>query len=165
MHTTTTTVDTRRAERRMLRFNNIDQVLLEVDRCAEADRAGRLGRVGNWTLGQTLGHLAAWVDFGYDGCPITPPWFIRMICRVFKNKFLNGPMQAGFRMSNVEAGTLATDVLPLDEGLERYRRALGRLRAAPPDRPNVVFGPLTHDQWIALHLRHGELHLGFMVPS
>jgi len=38
-----------------------------------------------------------------------------------------------------------------------------RLRAGPPARPNVIFGPLTHDEWIQLHLRHAELHLSFFA--
>ena len=43
------------ADRRVLRFESIDQVLAEVDRLAAAERAGRLRRLGDWTLGQALG--------------------------------------------------------------------------------------------------------------
>jgi hypothetical protein len=54
-------VDTAKvANRRSLRFESIDHVLAEVDRLAESRRAGRLKRLGNWTLGQALGHLATW---------------------------------------------------------------------------------------------------------
>ena len=28
-----------------------------------------------------------------------------------------------------------------------------------------IFGKLTHDEWIAINLRHAELHLGFQVPE
>ena len=39
------------------------------------------------------------------------------------------------------------------------------LRDNDPAKPNPVFGPLTHEQWIQLNLRHAELHLGFLVPQ
>src|SRR5438105_1697591 len=64
------------AGRRPLRFESIDQVMAEVDRLVEAERAGRLGRLGNWTLGQTLGHLATWTEYAYTGAPLKAPFFI-----------------------------------------------------------------------------------------
>src|SRR5262249_119320 len=120
---------------------------------------------GNWTLGQTLGHLAAWVEYGYTGAPLKPPFFIRWILRLRKRQFLYGPMRAGMKIPRVEGGTLATDPVPLDEGLGRYRRGLERLKAGPPTAPSPVFGMLTQDEAIALNLRHAELHLGFLIPE
>jgi hypothetical protein len=52
-------------------------MMTEVDRLVEAERGGRLKRLGNWTLGQTLGHLAEWAEYGYSGCPLKVPFFIR----------------------------------------------------------------------------------------
>jgi len=52
-----------------LRFSNHEDLWREIDRIAAADRAGRLRRTGNWTAGQTFGHLAAWTNFPYDGYP------------------------------------------------------------------------------------------------
>jgi len=60
---------------------------------------------------------------------------------------------------------LATEPMPLDEALGRYRRALERLKVEPPASPNVIFGHLTHAEWTALQLRHAELHLGFLIPE
>jgi hypothetical protein len=153
------------AERRILRFESLDQVLAEVERLAEAERAGRLRRLGNWTLGQTLGHLASWAEYSYTGAPLKVPFFIKWFLRLRKRKFLYGPMRAGVRVPRVEGGTLATEPVPLEEGLERMRRAMGRLKSEAPTAPNVIFGPLTHDEWLALHCRHAELHLGFLVPE
>ncbi len=161
-----TPVDTGKvADRRVLRFESIDQVLAEVDRLAEAERAGRLRRLGNWTMGQTLGHLASWMEYGYTGTPLKVPFFIKWVLRLRKRKFLHGPMQAGVKIPGVEGGTLATDPVPLDEGLGRFRRAAERLKAEAPTAPSAVFGPLTHEEAIALNLRHAELHLGFLVPE
>ena len=164
--TTSTPVDTAKVPgRRILRFESIDQVTAEVDRLVAADRAGRLRRLGNWTLGQTLGHLAAWAEYGYTGLPLRVPFFIKWILRLRKRKYLYEPMRAGARIPGVEGGTLATEDLPLDEALGHFQRVMQRVRTEPPTAPDSVFGRLTHAESIALNLRHAELHLGFLVPD
>jgi hypothetical protein len=148
-----------------LRFDSIDQALAEVDRLVEVERAGRLRRLGNWTLGQALGHLAAWAEYSYTGTPLKVPFFIRWILRLRKQKFLYGPMRAGVKIPGVAGGTLATEVMPLDEALGRMRRVMARLKSEPPTALNSIFGTLTHEEWIAIDLRHAELHLGFFVAE
>jgi hypothetical protein len=143
------------------RFESIDQLFADVERLAAAERAGTLKRVGNWTLGQALGHLATWAQFSYDGNPLKPPWFIRMIVRMRKKRYLTEGMPRGVKIPRVAGGTLGTERLSLDEGLARYRAVMERMRREAPTKPNVIFGPMTHDEWIALQLRHAELHLGF----
>ena len=118
--------------------------------------------MGNWTLGQTLGHLASWADYSYDGVPLKVPFFVKLIMRPMKRRFLRGPMPAGRNIPKVPGGTLATEPLSTEEGLARIRRSFSRLRDEPPTRPHLLFGPLTHEQWIQLHLRHAELHLSFL---
>ncbi|MFN7020944.1 MAG: DUF1569 domain-containing protein [Phycisphaerales bacterium] len=147
--------------RRPLRFNSVQELLAEVDLLAASDRAGQLRRSGNWTLGQALGHLGAWVDFAFDGYPVKPPWVVRALIRPMKARFLNRPLPEGVRLPGVKGGTVATEPLSTDEGLRRFRSAWERLVANAPSRPNPVFGPLAHDEWIKAHLRHAELHLGF----
>jgi hypothetical protein len=153
------------ANRRMLRFESINQMTAEVDRLVDAERKGRLKQLGNWTLGQTLGHLAAWMEYGYMPAPLNSPFFIRWILRLRKRKFLYEPMQAGVRIPGVKGGTLATDPMPLDEALTRFRRVAERVKAEPPTAPSPALGTLTHEESIALNLRHAELHLGFLVPE
>ena len=165
-HATTKPVDTGKVRtRRKLRFDTIDQVLAEVDRLVEAERAGKLERLGNWTLGQTLGHLACWAEYAYSGIPMKTPLFIRWILRSRKQKFIHEPMRAGVKIPGVPGGTLATDPVPLNEALERLQRVLARLRSEPPTLVHPIFGVLSHDEWIAINLRHAELHLGFHVPK
>jgi hypothetical protein len=162
----TTPVNTGKvANRRKLHFDSLDQLLAEVDRLVDAERKGRLRRLGNWTLGQTLGHLATWTEYGYTSCPLKVPFFIRWILRLQKKKWLRGPLPAGKWIPGVEGGTLGTDPLPLDEALPRFRRAIERLKTEPPTEPSPAIGMLTHDEAIALNLRHAELHLGFFVPE
>jgi hypothetical protein len=150
------------ASRRQLRFQSVEDVLRELDRIAEAERAGRLECLGNWTCGQILGHLATWAEYAYNPAPLHTPWFVRIILRLRKNKILNEGMSAGVIIPRVPGGTLGTELMPLDQGLARYRAALERLRREPPTAASPAFGPLTHDQAIKLNLRHAELHLGFV---
>ena len=153
------------AGRRILHFDSIDQLLDEIDRLAAAERAGRLKRVGNWTLGQALGHLATWAEYAYTGVPIKPPFFLRWILRFQRKKFFVGPMPAGVKIPKVAGGTLGTEALPLEEGLVRCKCVLERLKNELPTLPNPIFGKLTHEDSIAVTLRHAELHLGFFVPK
>jgi hypothetical protein len=158
-------VDTAKAaERRILHFDSIDQALAEVDRLVEAERAGRLKHVGNWTLGQILGHLACWTEYDYNGFPMKVPFFIRWFLQLRKNSFLYKPMKPGMRIPRVVGGTLATEPMPLEEALPRFRKVMERLKTEPPPVPSPVFGTMTHEEWIAINLRHAELHLGFLVP-
>lgn len=164
--TTSPAVDTARvAGRRTLRFESIEQALAEADRLAAAERAGRLRRLGNWTLGQALGHLAVWTEYVYTGMPLKVPFFIRWIVGLRKRKYLEGPMRAGVHIPRVPGGTLATEPMPLDEALGRWRRVMERLRVEEPTIPSPLFGRLTHAEAIALALRHSELHLSFFVPE
>ena len=49
---------------------------------------------------------------------------------------------------------------------EAQRKSVfAKLDKTPPATPNVIFGPLTHEEWKAINLRHAELHLGFVHPS
>jgi hypothetical protein len=153
------------AGRRKLRFESIDEMMAEVDRLVQAEKAGRLKRLGNWTVGQMLGHLAVWAEYSYTGPPIKAPFFIKLIFRLRKRKFLYGSMPAGVKIPGIKGGTLATEPMPLDEALGRLQRAMERLKTEAPTVPNVIFGPLRHEEWIAMTLRHAELHLGFLIPE
>jgi hypothetical protein len=150
---------------RKLRFETLDEMLADVERLAAAERAGTLQRLGNWTLGQALGHLATWGQYAYDGVPIKPPFPIRLILRMRKKQFLGGSLPWGVKIPRVQGGTLGTEAISLDEGLARYRAVTERLRGEPPKHAHAIFGRLAHEEWIALHLRHAELHLGFFCPQ
>lgn len=150
-------------DRRALRFERIDDALEEAERLLRAEREGRLRPGGNWTLGQALGHLATWANFALDGYPpeIRPPWPVRAVLRLVRGRIIEGGMTPGMRLRGVPGGTVGTEVMSVDDGMVRFRAAFERLGSTAPTIVNPVFGRLTHAQWIALNLRHAELHLGF----
>jgi len=151
-------------DRRKLHFNSLDEALQEADRLVAAERHGRLVQLGNWTLGQALNHIAGWAEFSYSQCPLKTPFIIRLILWLRKRSFLYGPMPAGVRIPGVPNGTLVTEPVSLEEGLSRFKAAFQRLKMEPPTHPSPALGQLTHDEAIAINLRHAELHLGFFAP-
>jgi hypothetical protein len=154
-------------DRRRLKFSSPDEVLADMNRIAAAERAGKVRRTGNWTTGQNFNHLATWIEFGYNGNPLVPSWFIKFVLGkvIGKKRFLQGRIRAGVNIPGVPNGTLGTDEMPLDEALAKLQRAWDRLKNEAPSKPNPIFGPLTHEEWKQLHMRHAELHLSFLHPE
>jgi hypothetical protein len=157
-------IQTRRVQPRELTFTTLGEVLAEAERLAAHERAGSLQRLGNWSTGQIFGHLAWWIDESFDGHGFHPPWWLRLIGPLLKRRMTDRRARPGFRLPGIATGTLGTEDMPLDEGLDRLRRTVARLQASAPTVPDPALGWLTHDEWLRLHMRHGELHLGFLVP-
>ncbi len=151
-------------DRRTLRLNSLDDLRAEIDRIAASERAGALKRSGNWTAGQTFGHLATWMNFAWSPCPIKAPWFVRLIVGRRKDKYLNKAMPAGVRIPRVPGGTVGTEPRKLDEALADLKTAIHRLEREAPTCPSPVFGLLTREEAIKLNLRHAELHLSYLHP-
>jgi hypothetical protein len=150
-------------DRRKLRFENFDEAIRDAEQLADAERNGTLRQTGNWELGQAIGHLAFWARAPLDGYPEMPrpPWLLRRLIPLMKNRFLNKGLPAGAQIRGVPGGTFGTDRMPTDEALAQLHSAFERLAREMPTEPNIIFGPMTHEQFIKLNLRHAELHLSF----
>jgi hypothetical protein len=160
-------IDTRKVKgRRRLRFEKLDDAVHDAEMLAEAERAGTLRTTGNWTLGQAIGHVAYWANAPFDGYPQTRPlpWLMKVMLPLLKGRFLNKGLPAGARIPDVPAGTFGVDVMPTDEALAKLRPALARIESQSPTEFNPLFGPMTHQDWIKLNLRHAELHWSFFHP-
>jgi hypothetical protein len=157
-------IDTRKvSDRRQLRFAALEDAVRDAEALAEAERRGTLRSVGNWTLGQAIGHVAFWARApfeGYAGMP-QPPWVVRFVARMFKSPLLNKKLPAGGRIPSAPEGTYGVERMGTDEALAQLRTAFDRLARESPTVPNMVLGELTHEEWIKLNLRHAELHLSF----
>jgi hypothetical protein len=151
--------------RRVLRFETLSEAIAEGERIAAAERIGRLTRKGNWRAGQALGHLATWIDFGFDGYPMTAAPEAAAKARARMPVALREGLFAGIHLPGVPGGTAGTDVLPADEGMRRFRGACKRLERETPTHGHPYFGLLTRDEWFLLHLRHSELHLSYLHPE
>ncbi len=157
-------INTRKAQRRTLRFDTIAQLREELARLEAANAAGTLKTTGNWSVGQILGHLAAWIDYAYDGYPMSPPLWVRAMGRLMKPFVTGMSMPPGVRIYGAPAGTYGGENLEFAEGLRRMRAALDRLEKSAPTRPSPMFGRFSHEGWKRLNLNHAALHLGYVHP-
>jgi hypothetical protein len=149
--------------RRTLRFSGIDELRAHIDRIIAAESQGNARRLGNWSVGQNFGHLASWIGYSFDGVPMKVPLIVKLLMRPMKKRFIYKAMPAGRHIPRVPGGTLGHEPLSTEQGLAKLLPALDRLQAGAPNLPHLLFGPLTHDQWINTHLRHAELHLSFIA--
>jgi len=85
--------------------------------------------------------------------------------RPMKRYVLNRPMKPGGRIPKVPGGTLAIEVISTEAGIPQFFEAFDRLAKSCPTRPSPLFGPMSYEEWIKLHLRHSELHLSFLIPD
>jgi len=158
-------INTLQVERRTLHLRSIDELLAELDRIEQAEKAGTLRAVGNWTPGQILGHVAAWIEYGWSGYPIkSPPWPISWLLRRTLKRTLREGLKSGVKIPGVAGGTTGTEPLETDVALQRLRTALQRLQAAEPVQyESPAFGPMSQADRVTLQLRHAELHLSYLV--
>jgi len=159
-------INTKKAPRRDLRFQSIDEAIAEIDRIVAAETSGALRATGNWTAGQVFNHLATWLNFGWDGFPssVNPPWFVRAVLRLMRRRYIHKPTGAGVRIPGLPGGTLGIEPVTTQEGARRLKAALIRLRNGEPARHHSpAFGPMTEEDRVQFQLRHCELHMGFLT--
>lgn len=169
MSTNPPPVDTKHcSDRRPLRFDSLADVRRDLEALEQACGADTLRYSGNWTPGEIYTHLAAFINYAYDGYPPgfpKPPAIIKLILKLQKKKFLHKGLPAGVKIPGVPGGTVGAEKVPPAAGLARLRAALDRLERHAPTAPNIIFGPLTHEEWRCMHQRHCELHLSYLHPK
>lgn len=161
-----TSIDTRKSpEYRILRFNSVDDCIAAVKQIATSSESGQLKATGNWTPGMIMSHLANWINYAYDGFPIAPPpFFIRWFIKLGFRKMLRDGMPRGIKIPRVEGGTVGMEDIGTEDAARKLLTALDRLRSDEVARfASPAFGPMSHEDRIALNLRHAELHLGFLT--
>ena len=148
------------AGRRQLKFHTLDEILADAERCA----ADNYRPIGNWSAGQIFSHLAKVMHGQIDGLPFTVPWPIRMMLKLFRRKFLAGPMPPGFQLPSSAAAIMADPAVSTADGLDDLRKAVARLKSTTHRAPSPAFGKMTRDESDRLQCNHAELHLSFLVP-
>ena len=151
------------ADRRSVRFESLEEAIADAQELAAADADGRLRVAGNWTLGQTLSHLAWWANEAFEGHKF-PPYlrvYFKLVGPIAKRKALRGEVQPGIRLPGVRGGTYGTEVRSTEDGIAAMRASFERLDRECPTKADAGFGRLSHAEWRALHIRHAEHHLSY----
>jgi hypothetical protein len=149
------------AEHRYFKFNNIHEIMPEVDRLLASGYAP----VGKWNLGMVSQHLAQTFQKSIEGFGVKIPWIIRATIGKIKKKEV-------FKKEAMEKGIPVPQAFLPQPGLEDRPEAEA-LRAAinyyaadtNPRAPHPFFGPLTNAEWEKLHCIHAAHHLGFLIPN
>lgn len=147
---------------RKLSFRSLEDLEQELGRIEKAHAAGTLITCGNWSAGKILGHLASWIDYGFDGYPTSPPAWTLPLFRLLKGVLLKDrPMSPGMRIPGTPEGTHGIEEMDVQQGFARIGASLQRLRLHIPEK-HPLFGVLTRHEWERMHLNHAALHLGFL---
>lgn len=158
-------VSTRRASRRKLHFHCLNCIAAELGRIEAAHASGTLTTTGNWTPGENIDHCAKLFEFALDGFPSRAPWFVRAVASLFlRRRATSGrTAPAGFRLPKDAAYMLPTPGIPFEQSMARLRGSLARITAGERmSRPNPIFGPMSHEEWVRMQCGHCQLHLGFL---
>ncbi|HZZ27852.1 MAG TPA: DUF1569 domain-containing protein [Pirellulales bacterium] len=148
--------------RRELHFSKLADIQTDAENLA----ARPVRQLGNWQLGYALAHLSGAMKICLDGANFKVPFYIRWFAPLLKKKIISSPMKPGFKLPEKAAETLMpSGPVSTQEGLDDLRKTIDRLNREPQRQPSPVFGPMTHEEWDQLHLRHAELHLSFFVPE
>ncbi len=150
------------SQRRQVVYATLDEFLTDVRGLV----GGHVTTVGNWTLAQILEHLARAIDSSIDGFSFQANWLVRkLVAPLLKNRLLTGRMQPGYNLRSRAASYLPAPDCELDSALAHLEQATARLDTTPPTASHPFLGRLSEREWLALHLRHAELHMSFVVPS
>lgn len=152
-------------DRRALRLENLAEALRDLDALRAAIAGGTLRTSGNWNAAQVYNHLAAFMEYPFNGYPpemSTLPWFLRFVMQFMRHRMCFVKMPSGVKIPGVKGGTVGFEDSPVDAAEARLRAAIARLDREAPTRPSPLFGPMSHEEWKGLNLRHCELHLSFL---
>jgi hypothetical protein len=154
-------VDTTKVEgRRKLDYASFEELLADADRA----KAGPVKTLGNWSAGQIFRHVALVMNCSMDGFPMTFPWYMRLMAKMFRTRILAGAMPSGFKLP-VDGQPLVPPPTSTEEGLAELHAAVARLTREPHRVDHPAFGPMSAEQWNQLHLKHASMHMSFFVPS
>lgn len=148
---------------RRLHFNSFPEVLAEV----ESLHARPHRQLGNWPLPVAVGHLASGMEASIEGGTFPVRWYLKILGPLFiKRRLLNHRFPAGFRLPRAARERLIPrPEIGYEEAYAHLQRAIARLGSETQRGTHPVLGKLTIDEWNRFHLRHAELHLGYLVPE
>ncbi len=154
-------------ERRKLKFENFDQVSEELNRLL----TGGYTQTGNWNLSQICGHCHDWMRYSLDGYPKSPAP-IRLMLWLMKvtvgRRQLEAVLKGGFRakLPTMPETVPDPDAVSDAAAVEQLTKTINRLKASSgPIVPSPLYGPMTHDEAVQLHLAHCAHHLRYLQPK
>lgn len=150
-----------KAKRRQLRFASLDEVDAELARLEALHAQGQLRALRTYSPAQNLYHLARWMKLYQDrDLPTGLPIHLKIVGRLMRRRLLRKGFPAG--LPGPEGKVQPEPEVPFEEAIDFLRRIHDAMRTEDFGQHEEFLGGLTHEQVVMLHLRHCELHLGFI---
>lgn len=135
---------------RKLHFESLAACRGELQRVLEADAEGKLQAVGKWTPGRILAHIAAWIEYGYEGYPLKKfPFFVQWLLGFQLKQIFRKGMSPGVRIPGVQGGTTGAEDTAIAAAGERHMRYPRKYLATYLSGPG---GAAMQNACIRLHL-------------
>ena len=147
--------------RRELHFQSLAELLAEAEALVASPTTNMLG---NWPLEKILMHLTIPINDSIDGIDFQRTWKHKLMGLLLKRILLK-KLSAGFKLPQDIEAKMYPDAPSAAAALEKLKTAVARLKTEKMTAIHPILGKLTHEEWIQLHLRHGELHLSFALPK
>jgi hypothetical protein len=151
------------AVRRTLTFKNLDDLVSDLQSVSTVG----IGSSGGWTPAQNVEHVARGIDTSIDGFTFTVPLPMRILGRLIKGRVLTKGIPAG-KIKIPPAAQAAFCPGPetrFEDAAKHLTDAVERAKRKKMTAVSPIFGKLSHEQWVALHCRHAEMHFSFLHPA
>lgn len=149
----------RRQSRRELRFDALDEILVDAESFAD----GPATALGEWTPAQNIDHVRRMIRIAHARTDVKIPWVFRVLGRVLKSRFLRSAFKPGLKTA--EDFQPPADIT-LEHALASFRDEIKvASRPGAMSQPSRFLGKLAHDEWVQLHCRHSEHHFGYVLPA
>jgi Protein of unknown function (DUF1569) len=154
-------VSTRKVkDRRRLSFSTMQEIMDDVEYLDAGDPPRS---TGNWTSAQIVCHVARVIECSIEGFDAPPaPLPIRLLARLFRRQVLTKPIKPGIRTPRQ---LQPPHDVTWEAAVDLLRQQMQKLQTRQMTQPSPILGPMTHDEWVAMHCRHAELHLSFVVQE
>lgn len=153
-----------KAERRELRFQNLDEVLADVEHLA----SGEVRTTGSHTFGQILNHLALSHDVatGRVQAP-PPPLFMKLMMPLMKRMVINSkPLKPGVKLpAKGELFFWPDKDFDVPSAVDYFKQSVDYYKANGPLEKHPFFGKISRSECDELNCRHAALHLSFVHPA
>jgi hypothetical protein len=162
-------VDTRRVtNRRLVRLQTLDDLAAEVERSTVAAAPSKVRSLGNWSPAQVRWHIGRPMELSIDGFPFRhrrgPQWLLWLLRLVAWRWLIALAFRPGFTNPREAAALEPDPSVSLTVAAAYLGQQIARIRSGERmTRACSVEGPYSHEQWVYIHLRHAELHLGFLA--
>lgn len=149
--------------RRDVKLHCFNCLRSELDKFEQAGGNG-LTTTGDWTAGQIVQHVCETMKRSLDGFEFKAPWYVRLMRPILRMKFMgkSKAIPAGIKLRGDSAAMIPPKSVAFADAMADLRSTIERAEKKKMTQPSPVFGKMTHEDWVNLHLRHAELHFSFI---